>query len=135
MAQDFKQIAEAAIKQCKLYQTCIQSLRSQLDMRKKASIQLDKALLQKSVNALIKRGSLSATDRDATMELLQKDPNAALRAISALCEQRTDASPIMKSASADITGGSLVEHTKNKLQKVDDRMAAYEAVAKSLNIV
>ena len=134
MAQDFKQLAEAAIKQCKVYQTCIQSLRSQLDMRKKAAVQLDMALLQKSVNALIKRGSLSAADHAATMELLQKDPNAALRAINALCEQSADASPIMKTASADVTGGVLVGHPNNKEQKVDERTAAYKAVAETLHI-
>lgn len=134
MAQDFKQIAEAAIKQCKLYQTCIQSLRSQLDMRKKASVQLDKALLQKSVQALIKKGALNKDQQNDAMELLKKDPNAALRTISALCQQSADASLIMKSAAADITGGTLVGHQKRTIQKVDDRTAAYAAVAATLNI-
>lgn len=134
MAQDFKQIATEALRQCKIYETCIQSLRSQLNLRKQASIQLDTALLQKSVQALTKKGALNKDQHKDAMELLRKDPNAALRTISALCQQSADASLLMKSASADITGGTLVGHQKHTIQKVDDRAAAYAAVAKSLNL-
>lgn len=138
MSQDFKKIATEALKQCKIYEACIESMRRDLQLNKKANIALDMQLLQKSVDSLVKIGSLKQDQRNASFQILKNDPNAALRAITALCEERSaDASSFKKSASVqqDVTGGTLIgRETKMSLKTVDDRQEGYAAVAKAFNL-
>lgn len=70
-------------------------------MAKKASA-VDAELLQKSVDALKKSGSITEEQAQETAQLLATNPNASLRAINALCEHYTDAAPIHKKESVDI---------------------------------
>lgn len=139
MSQDFKEIATEALKQCKIYQACIESMRKDLEMNKKASVSVDTQLLEKAVDSLIKSGSLTEDQRKDSIELLQKDPNAALRAIPILCEQRiNDAHIINKKASSqeDVTGGTLIGHDKKaSMQQSNDRELGYQAVARAFNLI
>lgn len=138
MPQDFKEIATEALKQCRIYQACIQSMRKDLQITKKASMPIDTDLLEKAVDSLIKSGSLAESNKQVSIELLQKDPNAALRVIPVLCSIRTnDANNINKRASnrEDVTGGVLIEHqNKQSLKAVNDRQEGYAAVAKAFNL-
>lgn len=68
-------------------------------MHKKASA-VDPELLKKSVEALVKTGSIKEDQAEETEQLLAKDPNASLRAIKALCGLCTDATHMVKNESA-----------------------------------
>lgn len=128
MAEDWKQIALDATKQCEAYEEEIKHLESSIMLKKQASF-ADPVLLKESVEALVKVGSLKPEQADESMRLLGSDPNASLRVIKALCG--TDAKPLMKTESVNLEGGTLVG---DKPAPLTDREKAYEAVARSMGL-
>lgn len=88
MSEDWKQIAIDATKQCEAYEEEIKHLENSLLLKKKASF-ADPVLLKESVDAMVKAGSLNPDQADESMRLMGEDPNAALRAIKALCAKKT----------------------------------------------
>lgn len=130
MDTDFRQIAKDAVEQLKIYETEIQGLREQLQLKKQASC-VDPVLLKKSVEALVKKGSINTDQFDETMNLLNSDPNASLRAITALCESSSDARTLVKKESTSLDGGTLV---KDAGISVSDRDMGYHEVAKALGL-
>lgn len=91
---------------------------------------MDPVLLKKSVEALVKKGSINKDQFDETMSLLSSDPNASLRAITALCESSADAQTLVKTESINLDGGTLVKGAKIS----DDRDLGYQEVAKALGL-
>lgn len=135
MSEGFEKIAKEAIQQCQAYQARIKQLQSQLELKKKAST-VDTQLVQKSVDALIKTGGITQQQAAQTSELLTNDPNAALRALKSLCEQHTDAPPITKTSSVDLSGGSIIKQASQEAKKplVDQRQQAYVNAAKAMGL-
>ena len=134
MNQDFKQVAEEAITQCKAYQAQIADLKEQLS--KKASTEVSEDLAQKSVQALVKVGSLTQAQRDEALGLLKADHNACLRTIQALCQERAaDAQPSIKkeAAAQQLNFGILVDNGVAKQASVDEHQA-YRGVAARLGL-
>lgn len=134
MNQDFKQVAEEAIAQCKAYESQIAGLKEQLS--KKASAEASEDLAQKSVQALVKVGCLDQAQREEALGLLKADHNACLRTIQALCQERAaDAqSSIKKEAAAQqLNFGTIVDKGMAKEASVDERQA-YRSVAAILGL-
>ena len=128
MAEDWKQIALDATKQCQAYEEEIKHLEDSLMLKKQASF-ADPVLLKESVDALVKVGSITQDQADESMRLLSSDPNASLRVIKALCG--TDAKPLTKTESVNLEGGTLVGE---KAAPLTDREQAYAAVARQMGI-
>lgn len=131
MNQDFKQIAEQAIKQCQAYQLEIS------DLKKEASAKADQALAQKSVQALVKVGCLKEAEGAEALSCLVKDHNACLRTIEALCQAReADAqSPVKKEAAAQqLNFGTIVDNRMDKKASAADEKTAYAGVAAILGL-
>lgn len=133
MNQDFKQVAQQAIQQCQAYEARIAQLQTELTMRKQAKL-ADNSLIQKSVDALVKSGSIRQDQADQTKSLLENDPNASLRAISALCGRIPDAQLLVKKQSMNIQGGTLISNKKSKQSSTFDSTQAYQGVAKALGL-
>ena len=132
MSEDWKQIAIDAAKQCAAYEEEIKHLENSLLLKKKASF-ADPVLLKESVEALVKVGGISPDQADESMRLMGEDPNAALRAIKALCQNKAqDASTLVKTESLNLDGGKLVGNSEDI--KMDERDRAYQAVAKAWGI-
>ena len=130
MAEDWKQIAIDATKQCQAYEEEIKNLENSLMLKKKASF-ADPVLLKETVEALVKVGSLAPEQADESMRLLGEDPNASLRAITALCKNAADAKALIKTESMNLEGGELVNEGSSDMS---DRDKAYQAVAASMGL-
>lgn len=131
MSLDFEKIARKAVAQCQEYETQIQALVQQLSLNKKASC-VDQQLIQKSVAALIKTGSLKEWQAEETKKLLATDPNASLRALNAICEGYTDAKNIVKTQSLNLDGGVVISEKES--QSENNLQDAYQGVVNALGL-